>query len=318
MITRTTESGEALVLSHTQLSMFRECAYKWHLIYDLKTARMPSGPLILGDALHRAFAVALAPLKDGATALPALDDVLFEASSVFYARQGEEDPLSEVIPMADLEILDKRLAAAVRAFHDFISAQLMNAHRKRAPFRVRMVEQPFTISHPYDETIVLRGTIDLVTEPADGYYVGIDWKSGRTFTQEAATKSPQAETYLVGASRMAAAGVEGWHQLRRFSFVAFPYDPQADVCTVQLYPAERNTKQIARFLADVSDGAKAIRASAANAHYVAAPGKQCARCDVLHACEFGQAWLQAQHVTPRVPVTAPPSPAVSANESEHD
>ena len=139
------------LLSKSQISIFRQCPYKWHLIYKQNKKSTPSPEMNRGKEIHKEI-------------------------ENFYKNID----LVKVNDKRTPVILPKKNMNLIKNFLDFEKKRIIKCVDKWGEFDEKYFKPVFQELKVEDEKLALRGIIDAVyINPKDNGVIVIDWKSGK-------------------------------------------------------------------------------------------------------------------------------------------
>lgn len=318
-MTAPARTDKKLVLSHTQCDLVAQCPAKWKLLKRDRVRAVPSGSLILGDAVH----VAMEHYQRSVFGLPydptrtinvnELRTVMYEA---FAKRHAKEDPDGRYLPGHITDDLIRRGEHVLDVFAREVAPHMVPL---AGPEGLPLVEVPFRFSlqgAKLDDPIVeVVGKIDAIcqrpTAKRDGWLtVMLDHKIiGKPKLAGWQDSAPQASLYTA-ALRYDLALVEV-PKVDRITFVTYPqmiYKPGNAGAALDPALVYLDARQTARTERDAGDAARRVLTTAdrlrnwtARGVFPARTGPLCSYCEVRAYCEEGKKHVRDRGITPAVP-----------------
>jgi len=261
---------------------------RWAHRYIYKTEAAPARPLVMGNAMHKAFELdgLAAWQNEERLGVAELNSI---AQAALYDELHKADPRG-LVPQADIDDMEARLAAIVEAYVE----RLQPAYKP-----IGQPEETFTLAIPDSPGWDFTGKID--ARVLWGVRAILDFKSGKPWKPGAEHYKPQATAYLWADRDRNAAG-----HAEKVVFCLFPTQPSGHeyVSYPEFRKTERTPRQLdmyPRYLANVTGRIEDAKASG---DFMASPSVLCSYCNYWHACPTGQAWT-ASHNAPKPEYTLP-------------
>lgn len=164
-------------VSFSRIQCYRQCPWKYHLVFNEGWRSGPAGPMAFGTTLHRALAVFLSPENK---------DVSLERLLEIYDESWVNEGFSGVQETLDVYNRGRDL------LENFYRIQ------SQLPSKVVAAEKDFCLDV---DGYSFRGTVDRIDQEPDGSYSVIEYKTNaQQWTPERIQKDLQMTLYEMGVS----------------------------------------------------------------------------------------------------------------------
>ena len=237
--------SEPLEISPSGIGTLEACPQKYLFVHAWRLRGGPAAALSFGSVMHNTIKYFIGEMMKGRT-LPC--DEVERKFELEWTSAGFEDEYQE-------QEYKKDGFLQLRAFHASTIAM---------PPEVIAQEKTFDL--PMENNVVLKGRMDQVNRLGPGEEEIVDYKTGKTRSEEKAKKDVQLSVYALAARE-----VFDWNPARlTLHFLQ----------TNQPVSATREEKQLKKVRAEIQEAAADIRAGA----FPSKPGFSCRFCDFESIC----------------------------------